>query len=516
MHEGETNVTVLTSSTIDDFVNQDIPSFVFFTSKQCHGCHNTDFQAVVLADIYSKDSHPGRVGVICIRENIEVARKYHVHTLPTVRLYYRGLYHEYMHYGENFKLMNMFFDGKFNFKEIFLLKDTGLNKWNKFMNYSRHALVYYGHEVPRLDAKIQELLRTLYFKFGDDFRFFNIESTKVGDHLGLKLHNLYEYNKYDDKFREVDIKAYLSKDKFDMQEFTKIADFIHFHSYPKVSLWNINWMKVHRNHNMTIFYAKYSGSPEEEVFNKSCQSALYKKTRCMIYDFDDNSRMKLESIYHVPLSALPDKTVLEMKFCQHERIPYVLNAEGLTSERLEEFIDNVNAHKINPFYSINEKIPLDNHQREIKILNSELLNRHFKNNDMDAMIMFYNSTGTSLELENADKMEYKMKIAWRYIIERLPDIKVIFGKIDCSKNECHYAAGHNDFPVVYYYKAFEHFQSSGMRQIDHDYRIADYVHLFASRYSFGKYDDMLWPIDKHTGEYLSDNEVIDYESMEDL
>ena len=102
----------------------------------------------------------------------------------------------------------------------------------------------------------------------------------------------------------------------------------------------------------------------------------------------------------------------------------------------------------------------------------------------------------------------KFEIAVRYIEKHRKNHKVIFGKMDCSKNECLYGADHDELPGAYYYRAFEHHRPAGLRQRDQDYVISDYVNVYVANSRFWDNSDDIWPIDELTGDYLPDHEVL--------
>jgi hypothetical protein len=87
------------------------------------------------------------IGAICSRKNKEIFNKYHVHIVPTLRIYYDGMHLEYHGYGENFKIFDTWFKHKTELKEIIELKSKQLEKMKEELRHANHALIYYGNPI---------------------------------------------------------------------------------------------------------------------------------------------------------------------------------------------------------------------------------------------------------------------------------------------------------------------------------------------------------------------------------
>lgn len=109
---------------------------------------------IVLADNYKDQNIDINVAAICVRENLELVKKFDVYTLPTLMLYYHGMGLKYHDYGVDFKIIHQFSEGKINFNEIHKIKTKSLKVFDKLMDYSKHAIIYYGHEIGKLEQKI--------------------------------------------------------------------------------------------------------------------------------------------------------------------------------------------------------------------------------------------------------------------------------------------------------------------------------------------------------------------------
>ena len=109
---------------------------------------------VILADNYKKLRKNIRIGTICIRHHFGIHKKFDVYKIPTLRIFYRGMGLEYHSYGDSFKIIDLFAEGKLDFKEIFEIKHKNLARFHKIMEHSNHALIYYGHEISRLNERI--------------------------------------------------------------------------------------------------------------------------------------------------------------------------------------------------------------------------------------------------------------------------------------------------------------------------------------------------------------------------
>ena len=391
MHKGETNIEVLTPDTIDDFINSTTPSFVLFTGEYCQECGNFDYQLIILADNYKKANKNIRIGTICVRHYHGIHKRFDIYHIPTLRLFYRGMGLEYHSYGDNFKIIDQFAEGKLDFKEIFEIKHKKMAKFHKVMEHSNHALVYYGHEVSSLNERVQDILKCLFFRFSEEFRFFYTELKEVGDNLGLEEHNLYEYNRYDNKYRKVNITSLLYDSELDMEKMKEVGDWIEHNSYPKVGLWNIEWMRKNNKATFTFFYSSQPNTPEEAVFNSTCIEDLHKETRCLVFDREANTKAKLKSVYHLPFDKIPDPCVIEIKFYHDRREMFVKDAKGLNSQNFKQFVDDVNNERIPEFHALDEQEPEDNKERLIKVVTSSTLDYFLKNNEMDSFIVFYDS-----------------------------------------------------------------------------------------------------------------------------
>jgi hypothetical protein len=202
MHAGDTNVTVLTEDTIDGFLRSGKPALISFTKDTCQSCIAMDYQLVILADNYKKKGINVDIGVLCIKGHGKVAHKYHVHEIPDVRLYYKGLHKRYT-YGEDFSLLNRWVEGHLDMKDLRDISNP--DKFWKKMHHSKHALIWYGDTFQKLDARHKDLMRRLYFVFGHNFLMFTSENEEIGKAFDLDKRTLYEWNRYDEKFRKVPI-----------------------------------------------------------------------------------------------------------------------------------------------------------------------------------------------------------------------------------------------------------------------------------------------------------------------
>jgi hypothetical protein len=253
MHGGETHVKVLTADTIDDFLARDRPVLISFTKDTCHSCVNTDYQLIILADNYHKKKTPIDVATICIKDHGKVAHRYHVHEIPDVRLYYKGLHRRYQ-FGDDFSLMNKWIEGHIHMKD--LINVSNVDKFWKKMHRRRHALIWYGDDFAKLDHRHQELMRRLYFRFSHDFVFFASDSKQIGETFDLERHNLYEWNRYDEKFRRVPTEHLFHETEFSPKTFKKVENFIKINSYRKLEKWNPHWIRTHRHSRSLIFVVK--------------------------------------------------------------------------------------------------------------------------------------------------------------------------------------------------------------------------------------------------------------------
>lgn len=365
LHAGETNVTLLNTENMYSYINATTPILVFFTSEHCVDCISTDFQAVILADNYKRSGKQVRIGVFCVRENEKLAKELGITVLSTIRLYYRGLYLTYHHYGEDFKLMNLFVEGKLDFKEIFHLKSKNMDIYKKHMKYKRHCLLYYGYEPKKFNKRLQIIMRLLYFRFGEHFVFFHTKEKEIGDELGLIEHTLYEYNKYDNRYRPVEINHLFEGSTLNMTAFHNVAHEILVNSYPKVSNWNPSWMRVHPSETITLFYSNLRNSTSEMVFNSTCSEKLYKHTRCMLFDVSEFEKNGLNSVYHIPIESLPDPSVIELKQLSERRQTFVLDLtqQNLTNTVFEEFYFKTENNTLEEFHHLSEEEPEDNDSR---------------------------------------------------------------------------------------------------------------------------------------------------------
>lgn len=174
-------------------------------------------------------------------------------------------------------------------------------------------------------------MRALYFKFSENFRFFRIEEESIGEHLGLEMHNLYEYNDYDKQYRKLDISKILESVSFNITLIEEMSAWIEAYSYPKVTMWNTTWLKVHHSSNYTMFYNRNDVmTPEESIFNQTCQETLFKSTQCLIFDRAENKLVNFANIHTVEVDHLPPMAVISIRFYHDRRHAFVLNAQNLT------------------------------------------------------------------------------------------------------------------------------------------------------------------------------------------
>lgn len=141
MLAGDTNVKILTDDTIDSYLARDRPVFITFTKENCRSCYSFDYQLIILADNYKKSGKQIDIAAICIKHHGKVAHRYHVHDLPDIRLYYKGMFHRF-HHGEDYTLMNRWIDGYLDLKD--LLDINSSEKFHTKLTHRRHALIWYG------------------------------------------------------------------------------------------------------------------------------------------------------------------------------------------------------------------------------------------------------------------------------------------------------------------------------------------------------------------------------------
>lgn len=200
MLAGDTYVKVLTEDSIDAFLERDRPVFITFTKENCRSCYSFDYQLIILADNYKKMGKNIDIAAVCIKAHGKVALRYHVHDLPDIRLYYKGMFHRF-HHGEDYQLMNRWIEGYLEVKDILDINSS--KKFHDKMTHRRHALIWFGDSFEKLDKRHQDLIKILYFKFSHDFVFFTTQSSELAQEFGLKKDSLYEWNNYNKKFLEV-------------------------------------------------------------------------------------------------------------------------------------------------------------------------------------------------------------------------------------------------------------------------------------------------------------------------
>lgn len=471
MHGGETNVTVVTADTVDQFLNNGRPVFISFTKDTCRSCVETDYQLVILADNYKKKNINIDIGVLCIKAHGKIAHKYHVHEIPDVRLYYKGMYKRY-HYGDDFTLMNRWIEGHLDMRDMIDISNP--DKFYSRIRKAKHALIWYGDVFQKLDKRHQELLRRLYFQFSEDFIFFTSDSKSIGETFDLEKHNLYEWNKYDNKFRKVPTEHIFQDKTLSHKNFKKAAYFIKTNSYRKLEKFDPHWIRSHHFASSLIFFIKknHEHSPLDHenmaIFNKTCIDLMHEKTHCMYYNHEENESFDMDSIFQVPLTHLGDTALVYQRFYNHKREIYVKNITNfqthkvhdnkvelkLSDKMMEEFHDQAAAtpSKIKPYWLMNQKLHPENHKKIIHEFNTEAMYHFLEDHTHDLVVLYHkgNEIASQKSLIHFEKaIKYVLKMA-----SKKPRIR--FGTVDCEQNDCHHTLTvAKTFPNFVYYKAWE-------------------------------------------------------------
>ena len=517
MFRGETNVTVLTDSTIEPFISKTNPhaSLVSFTKLQCVTCIDNDYQLVILADNYAKRSEMAniakigknvKIGVICIKEHDEVAERHNIHSVPEVRLYYRGMYQIYDH-GNDFTLLNRFVEGHLGFHDILLINDAK-TFWKKLDGH-RHALIWFGDEIPKIDHRLQEFFRLLYFRFSHTFYLFKTTNEVLGNEFGLEKHKLYEWNHYDSKFTEIDIFHLLEDNRIDLAKFQRVATSIEHNSYRKINFWSPKWIKTHPHTDFLLFYTKQRLlTPEQhklqEIFNQTCEEEMFKRIHCVIFDHAENEDFSMESIFYLQYDHIGETALVVSKWYpgKHEIFVKNLTSSYLDATAVHRFFEQVEAKEVEQYVHLNEELPKDNEKRLIKVINTRLLWEYWKDHSRDTMIVVHDGEATDASIEVLEL--YKKAVGFiakdlRKKGQNLP--KINFGTLDCSKNDCFYSMYFGDTlgPVVVYFKAWEHRNPVTLEWEHFHFQgnlLGRIVMLAKQEYTMGDVDLPEWPLDR--------------------
>ena len=416
------------------------------------------------------------------------------------------MYKKYL-LGDDFSLMNRWIEGQIHFKDA--IDFSNPDRFYDKMIYRRHGLIWYGDNFKQLDSKRQELLRRLYFKFTHDFHVFTTDSDNIGKKFNLEKNNLYEWNSYDKLFRKVPTQHIYNEEEFTDQMFHKIADFIKFNSYRKLTKYNPEWMRAHHTASPIIFYIRknHTHSPLDNqnyaIFNQTCIDYLHEKTHCLYYDHEGNELHDLDYIFQVPLTHIADTAIIYTRSYLHWREVYVHNLTNYQNEEnhakkleitlTEQFLDDF-YHKasatpshIKPYWTKNQKLHPENHKKVIHEMNTQIMHHFFHDHTHDLCVFLYNST----DYRSHKSMDRFVK-AVKYVLKmssKRPRIR--FGTLDCEQNECQHSLKlGSDLPIFAYFKAWEYTRPNmvDIHMLDEDgaFPIGHMVQLIHFQYSDSK------------------------------
>lgn len=489
MFNNETNVEIHTPEYLKTLLNSSIPTIVTFTSKNCQMCMGVDYQLVILADNYAKRPQKKvNFAAICVEEHTHLIKELDIHAIPELRLYYRGMYQIY-EYGHDFGIIDRWIEGHTHLADIHFIQSK--KKFWKIVNKHQHALLWFGEDLRDRSPIFQDFMRCLFFRFAHHFFVLASENKNFGVEMKLKWNTLYEYNSFDDKFREVEINHLFQENQteLDMKKFHQIADFIESHSFRNVTLWNVDWMLTHPKTSSLIFYYKslsnkhlnFEGMDQKEigdmnVFNQTCEERIFGNIHCLIIDHESARVEIIDSIYHVEFKYLPETALVLMKYFRNRREIYLKKINEnkiLKREELVEFVNKVNNGDLEQYYTKKEKLPEDNNKREIKVVNSALMHEWLHDFSKDSIVLIHKG----IEAKNSRSMIYKFEKAMGYIFDHMSSkekkiflSEVNLGVLDCEKNDCYYESDAGEFPSV---SLFKPWRFSGT--IGHSYKGFDTV-----------------------------------------
>lgn len=523
MFKNETYVEIVNQESLKSYLNTSTPILITFTSKRCESCYANDYQLVILADNYVKKNKKFKFAAICIEEHSPIIKELDIHAIPEVRLYYKGMYQIYDH-GNDFTLLDRWIEGHLNFGDIHFIKST--KKFWKIVGNHQHALIWYGEDLRNKNHVFKDFIRCIFFKFSHHFFILASDDKDLGKELNLEWDNLYEYNRFDSKFRKVETHhLWKEKKNLDMSLFHRTAEFITKNSFRDVTLWNVDWLQTHHRTDMLIFYYKslsenhknFEGMDEKEmndmrIYNETCKERLMGNVHCLIVDHENARVELLDNIYHVPFASLPETALVLVKYFRNRREIFLHNineSKTLVREELLEFVDKGMNGEILQFFTKVEEVPQNNKNRRIKVVNSIMIHDWLHDFSKDSFILVHDG----LEAQDTRAMIYKFEQALKYIYDHLTkedqiklESEVNFGLLDCEKNDCFYYSDVGGHPSAAYFKPWEYTGVASKSYQDYG-SIGEIVMLFFFNYK-GSVEIKEW-FRTPQGELVGDDKVRD-------
>lgn len=495
IHKGMRNMTLLSPENIKNFTEAEEGAVIIFTGHNCNICSNQETQVSTLASVFKKEGRKVKFGLACIRKYPEFIKKYDIHFLPDLRVYYRGIYNNYA-FGENYSTMARFIDGRLKHKDI--IEVHSKKKFDEYLKREAHLILYYGEHLHQVDRRLDDLIKMLHFELHPHFIFLKVGKEELARKLGIEQHLIYEYNSYDKKFTKIPLKHLLDEKSFDShgiidkKDFYSTVEWIRRHSHRAVLPWSNDHLKEFTtlNFDRLIFYSRENDVKSEKRFNQTCEGHLRDFVQCYVFSYEENIKDNFTNIVHADIfdHNLPATGVLHLKMYDDRNEVFIMKFEENIKEKdLINFYENSEAGKIEQYFEKSEKIPNEKWNKKKLIKKIVAKNFHdYLRGDHDFYVVFHDPN----KKEDQEMMN-NFEIAVEAVNKIWPGLKIVFGEIDCEKNIVRYFSP-NQFPAFVYFRSFEHkFPFEFTRQDSDFMKVEDIIEVIEHEYIWDELEDMV-------------------------